>query len=54
MESDTSDVSVISKYSVILHEMFLRKVSSFNKDGRNRHKNYCLGLLKSRTIDVGA
>lgn len=42
--SETSKVSLVSKYSVIFPDMNLQKTSSESKDGRSRHEKCCFGL----------
>lgn len=58
VKSDTSPISLVSKYSVIYlfiyFALHLQKGSSLSRKGRNCQTGHCLGFPKSRIIAVEA
>lgn len=54
VESDTSEVSLFSRYSVIFTDNCSQNLSSTNKDGRRRHEERCPVFFKLRVMEAGA
>ena len=54
VESETSEVSLFSRYSVIFTDICLQNFSSANNDGRRRHEERCPVFLKLRVMEAGA
>lgn len=54
VESETSEVSLFSRYCVIFTDICSQKFLSANREGRKCHEEPGLGLLKLKVMEVGA